>query len=604
MDLGADVKALVLSNQEAKFPAYEDASRVLFVRKCIRDIYDGIKAFRERKFDGHVAVVGQPGIGKSYAMFYFARRFLQEDDVDAVVLENAEQNLYYIFYGSAYDQKDLPEKLREKTRIFINEANTEMVFMLLESRRVVYLADMTEDKKPTIVIRDTGFSLFSSSPGPYKAHLLRLQQKMLLELFSPPPWSKKETGVVYEWNEKIKGDGFDGLSLAIDNWKNGGEHRTFDLYFYTFGGTLRPMHDAVQEFRKMQAGSELLESAQPKDIVDIIKKGASSANSDMTHSLFSELGGAPDANYAIGYIPGKRAFRSKFAEFWFKKYIAPRILTKAYTADVLQVLCDANEEANGSVRGSKFEDLFHKLLPMGKWKIEAVPTEKTTPNPHEWVAAFLGWFKTSTNQVDMDTLDLKNIPVKQRTADETVDEADLNAWDTKKGTVNTEANRKDVGHLINTWKTCTRFYWVPLGSEFPGLDSMLRDGSKVYFVQVKTGKIARKTYSWIDDAFKYTKLLLEKLGNTKGIEVTILLGTEPSNPPVLGKRKRDAIEKSNYPKSWKLRYVADSVSSAIKGDQKLDLNLYDELATEFSNFLVADEGPVQAPTPAAQKESG
>lgn len=114
--------------------------------------------------------------------------------------------------------------------------------------------------------------------------------------------------------------------------------------------------------------------------------------------------------------------------------------------------------------------------------------------------------------------------MKKRAAGEPVDEVDLIAWDTdtKKGTVNTEANRKDVGYLINTWKTCTHFYWVPLGNEFPGLDSVLRKGSKLYFVHVKTGKVAMKTYSWIDDAFKYTKLLFDKLENTKGLEVTIL----------------------------------------------------------------------------------
>lgn len=56
-------------------------------------------------------------------------------------------------------------------------------------------------------------------------------------------------------------------------------------------------------------------------------------------------------------------------------------------------------------------------------------------------------------------------------------------------------------------------------------------------------------------------------------------------------------KKNSSPESWKLLYVADSVSSAIQGDQQLDLKLFDELGTEFSNFLAADD--VQATTPAA-----
>ena len=105
-------------------------------------------------------------------------------------------------------------------------------------------------------------------------------------------------------------------------------------------------------------------------------------------------------------------------------------------------------------------------------------------------------------------------------------------------------------------------------------------------MQVKTGEIATKTHSWIDGAFKYSKLLLDLMGNPTGMEVTILLGTEPSKPPVLGKRKRTALKKAKYPASWKIRYLPNCVGSLAENENPvLNLALYKKLATEFSNFV-------------------
>jgi hypothetical protein len=124
---------------------------------------------------------------------------------------------------------------------------------------------------------------------------------------------------------------------------------------------------------------------------------------------------------------------------------------------------------------------------LGDWNVKDVPLKQ---EPSEWsissFAAYFGVRVWGTKDVDdnKDSIDLSDIAVEKRSEDEEVTEAQLSSW----GKHNTEPNRKDVGHLIKVWNAKTRFYWIPLGSEFPGLDSVYRDGSKVYFVQVKTGK--------------------------------------------------------------------------------------------------------------------
>ena len=71
---------------------------------------------------------------------------------------------------------------------------------------------------------------------------------------------------------------------------------------------------------------------------------------EMTHTLFAETGGTQDADYVVSVIPTKRTFRSKFAEFWFKKHVAPHILFRTYTAEALQILFSADEQATGGAR--------------------------------------------------------------------------------------------------------------------------------------------------------------------------------------------------------------------------------------------------------------
>jgi hypothetical protein len=113
--------------------------------------------------------------------------------------------------------------------------------------------------------------------------------------------------------------------------------------------------------------------------------------------------------------------------------------------------------------------------------------------------------------------------------------------------INTEPNRKYVGDLVKVWNESSTIIldYSRLGSEFPVFDSVDRDHSKFYFVQGKTGKVVKDAARWIEKVFVYSKLLLKALGIPANIEVVLLVGSEPSKRPVLGKRKRDDINKKH-----------------------------------------------------------
>lgn len=108
--LEVGVQAMVLNYD---VPAYEDPSKVLFVRPCIREICNSMIDHRKKSMAGKAAICGQPGIGKSYAMFYLAYKFLEEDGVDAIVLENSESRLFYFFIGAEFDRAQLSNDIRD-----------------------------------------------------------------------------------------------------------------------------------------------------------------------------------------------------------------------------------------------------------------------------------------------------------------------------------------------------------------------------------------------------------------------------------------------------------------------------------------------------------
>jgi hypothetical protein len=553
----------------------------------MRTIGDKLIELRSKEPTGKAAICGQPGIGKSYSLFYFAYRFLQVSDVDAVVLEYAGTGYYLIFYSDSKvpERIQVPEELKSQTALPIADYRYLVNKHLLPLSQVVYLVDLGkgEGKRPSTMWRLAGYTVYSSSPGPFKEHLEGERHRLGLKIFCPPPYSKEELKAVYEYEEIER--------LGIGAWKRD-QKRTFDLYFDTFGGTLRPLFRTDEELIRMATGANKLQQTMPNEILRLVRKGTpSSVEVDTTHALFSQVGGTEEQNYVVKFIPTERVFRSKFAEFWFNTYVAPRILFKTYNAGVLEVIYAANREAKGA-RGIKYEDFFHKLLSLGKWTIKDVPLEKESKDWSHmaWLGSLFGaGGKTSAGEAVV--LDFKGIPVKQRTQNDTVVAADLPEEWGKEATK--EENRQDVGHLIDVWETQPRFYWLRLGKEFPGIDSVYKDGSKVYFLQVKTGQTANETYRWVAKAYEYSRLLLDQVGNPQNIEVTIVLGTEPSTRPVvLGKRKRDDLITKEFPTSWKVQYIAAPVSSDNEEiDLILDWSRYEALQSEFFVFLSLFESP-------------
>lgn len=94
------------------FPSSEDPSSVLFVRPAMQAICDAIVANRTVQSDGCSVICKQPGIGKSYILFYLVYLLLQLADVDVVVLEDCRAQIMYFFYAPKFDQKSIPIPLQ------------------------------------------------------------------------------------------------------------------------------------------------------------------------------------------------------------------------------------------------------------------------------------------------------------------------------------------------------------------------------------------------------------------------------------------------------------------------------------------------------------
>lgn len=206
---------------------------------------------------------------------------------------------------------------------------------------------------------------------------------------------------------------------------------TFEQYYNTFGGTLRPIRAMDEELRNMEKGTTKFRKIAPTDILTLVEQGTSGevASEDMAHSLFSEVGGDITLVYnkATG-IPTKRTFRSKFAKFWFKKYVAPRILYRAYTADAMDVLFKASDTTAAGERGCKFEDIFHELPPLGKWKARKVP------DPAAYTDDIAGEAGTANDDTII-TIDFTDTPVLMRRKDDKcIEEANIDAWPKKSQT--------------------------------------------------------------------------------------------------------------------------------------------------------------------------
>jgi hypothetical protein len=150
-----------------------------------------------------------------------------------------------------------------------------------------------------------------------------------------------------------------------------------------------------------KGAASLEKAAMADEILKLVQNGEvnTASSLDMTHALFSEVGGKKTEDYIVPRIPTRRVFRSKFAEFWFKKYVAPRILFKSYNAAVLNVIFAADTFAAGGERGYNYDDLFHKLLPLGKWDVKDVPLKQ---EPSRWSILSLATYFGVRGTIDVD----------------------------------------------------------------------------------------------------------------------------------------------------------------------------------------------------------
>jgi hypothetical protein len=86
----------------------------------------------------------------------------------------------------------------------------------------------------------------------------------------------------------------------------------------------------------------------------------------------------------------------------------------------------------------------------------------------------------------------------------------------------------------------------------------------------------------------YSKLLLEALDNPENIKVALLVGSEPSKGPVLGRRKREDINQQLTDENTRLRlgqFSTNIKAQTARRRRELNLELYAELHNEFSNFF-------------------
>lgn len=334
-ELGTASGTQIITLDEA-FSTVEVTSKELCVRECMRDILKSLKEVRksatEERPNVNAAVIGQPGIGKSCSLCYFAYAFLQEDDIELVVILDDEENKLCAFCNG-----------NDKTLEGVHQAPKDVLLDQLQDKlnevgkRAILLVDMDQHKNPRDrLMHSTGLTVYTSSPGPFKKWLARMRQKLRLKLFSPPPLTRLETEAVHD---------------RITSKENFNPEMTLEDYFDVFGGTIRPMMGADEEFEKMTEGSSKLLRIDPATIVDVVNRGAEEEGEDFTQALFSDPGGKKEDRYQVPRLSTSRRFRSKFSEFWFRQHVAPRILFKKCTAEILSVLYAANKVANGGAGG-------------------------------------------------------------------------------------------------------------------------------------------------------------------------------------------------------------------------------------------------------------
>ena len=105
------------------------------------------------------------------------------------------------------------------------------------------------------------------------------------------------------------------------------------------------------------------------------------------------------------------------------------------------------------------------------------------------------------------------------------------------------------------------------------------------FIQVvKTRRVAEDASQWIDPAIYFSRLLFDlmPIENKEQLGVSVLVRTEPSKCPSLGKWKRAGL---GLAEKWEIRYVSAPVAATKPSDLDLNLKIYrSTLKAEFLTF--------------------
>lgn len=187
LDAASGVQFITLKEE---FSIIDEVSKELYVRECTRDIYESLKQVRKSASDEspnvHAAILGQPGIGKSCSLYYFAYRFLREDDVDSVHKNASSLNFFLVKNG-----KDA--EVTEST-IYVSK-------LLLE-----HMPMDNKDELDVSIIVGT-----KSREEPFR------KKRKLETLDMPKNWSIRYiTAPIHNWRCLVR----DGLKLDLKRFQN------------------------------------------------------------------------------------------------------------------------------------------------------------------------------------------------------------------------------------------------------------------------------------------------------------------------------------------------------------------------------------------------
>jgi hypothetical protein len=125
---------------------YKEAFSKLFVRDCYKELFEIILEFHKTDGSQGMIVTGNPGIGKSYFLFYCLFRFIKMGKT--VVFESSQQKVSWLY------------RPNEATLCLEDAPNEEVFLEQLRSKSSIYLFDANQ-KPPRSV---NAFTIIASSP--------------------------------------------------------------------------------------------------------------------------------------------------------------------------------------------------------------------------------------------------------------------------------------------------------------------------------------------------------------------------------------------------------------------------------------------------------